>query len=333
MGNPTKNIPDDKLVTQHNALVHSRQTFTLLQQRILALAVAKIRRSDNGDKEYEVKIRDLVELGTSTEIYSRLEKEAKDLVGKVVTHKGTTEDGKRFFEHWSILKKASYEEGTGVLKVEFHSEIRDMLFQLKGQFSSAVAIEKASCQSIYGVRIYEMLVSHWRFGEWEVSMEDLRHSLGLEGKYKNFSDFRRYVLNKAQKDLKKHTHMRFDWEPKKRAKGRGKGKKVTHVAFEFSWKPNQLDLGLEEPNWADGYDIYNLRERIQKSAGIHPKEVHRIMEWVGGRSERQQEAFKNNFHKKFEVPLQSGSTVANGKRIENPRKYFLKNYADWMPKS
>jgi len=208
-----------------------------------------------------------------------------------------------------------------------------MLFQLKGAFSSAVAIEKASCQSIYGVRIYEMLVSHWRFGEWEVSVDDLRHSLGLENKYKNFSHFRKRVLQKAQNDLQKHTQMRFTWKELKRAKGRGKGKKITHIAFDFSWKPNQLDLGLEEPKWANGFDIYNLRERIQKSTNLHPKEVHEIMEWIGRKSKSQQEAFKNNFHSKFEAPLQSGTPVSNGKRIENPRKHFLKNYADWVPKN
>jgi len=330
MENPTKKLPDSELATQHNALVHSRQTFTLLQQRILALAVAQIKRTDEGDSSYQVYIQDLVELGTGSEIYSRLDKEVKNMVSKVVSIKGRDEDRGLWFEHYSLLKRASYTQKSGVLELEFSAQVREWLFQLKGQFSSIVAIEKASCSSVYGVRLYEMLASHWRFGEWEVSVENLRFSLGLEDKYKNFSHFRQRVLQTAQDDLRENTQMRFTWKELKRARGRGRGKKVTHIHFDFSWKPNQMDLGLETPDWSQGFDIYNLRSRIRESTGLHPREVHEIMEWIGRKEQDRQEAFKDNFHSKFEVPLQTDSPVEGGRRIENPRRYFLSRYKDWV---
>lgn len=309
MENPVQNIPENEKITQHNALVHSRQTFTLLQQRILALAVAQIQRSDDGKEIYKVRIRDLIELGTSTEIYSRLNKEAKDLVGKVVTRKGVKSNGKRFFEHWSMLKKASYEEGTGILEVQFHSEIQQMLFDLKGEFSSAVAVEKASCQSVYGVRIYEMLVSHWRFGEWEVPVEDLRHSLGLEDKYKNFSHFRTRVLKKAQKDVQKHTNMRFTWKELKRAYGRGKGKKITHIKFDFSWKPDQMNLLMEQPKKKSKFDIYDLRNRLKKYAKLEQKKINKILRYLE-KNPDDREGFKQRYHH-VEANIQQGTDDQN----------------------
>lgn len=331
MKNPTQKLPEDELVTQHNALVHSRQTFTLLQQRILTLATAQIKRSHTGKEEYDIYIKDLLELGTSPDIYNHLEKQAKDLAGKVVTHKGIDEDGKRFFEHWAMIKKASYKEGTGVLKIQFHADIQQMLFDLKGQFSSAVAIEKASCQSVYSVRIYELLVSYWRFGKWEVSVDDLRDSLGLEDKYKNFSDFRQYVLEKAKEDLKRNTSMRFTWKEEKRARGRGKGKKVTHLLFDFSWNPNQMSLPMDDQPKPKFRDLpHNLLDRLKNDIGLNKKELKTVREWLEDRPD-QDKPMNEWIYKKFVED--TNPKDSSGKQIRSYSKYFMSHFNETFQES
>src|SRR5690554_2790120 len=89
MVSPTTTHDQKDLVVQSNALTHSRQSFTVLQNRIMTLAMMQIQRSDNGDEVYQIRVEDLVSLGTSRDIFNRLDSETRSLAQKVVTYKDT----------------------------------------------------------------------------------------------------------------------------------------------------------------------------------------------------------------------------------------------------
>lgn len=326
MNSPVKDFTDSELVTEHNALVHSRQTFSVLQQRILALAISRIKRTDSGDEEYEVDIKDLVKLGTSSQIYSRLDEETRNLVSKTVTHRSITEDGKRKVTHWSLISKAEHVEDSGVLKIRFDPDIREMLFNLKGEFSSAVAVEQASCQSIYGTRIYRMLVSHWRHGKWRVSVDQLRYELALEDKYKNFHFFRERVLKAAQADAKKNTTMRFTWEEIKAGRGRGSAKKITHLEFKFTWNPGKLKMNLDDrlPSLPLREPKYKLSERLTKEVGLSQEEKKMVLEWLHSRPDQDWPTAEwIHYNLQGYNPLDSA-----GKVIRSKSKYFMRQFRD-----
>lgn len=329
MTSPVKNFKDTELITEHNALVHSRQNFSVLQQRILALAISKIQRNHSGDEEYEIPIKELTELGTSSQIYSRLEEETRSLVSKVITHRYKTDNGKNKFVHWSILSKAEHEEDSGKITIRFDPDVREMLFNLTGEFSSAVAVEQASCNSLYGARIYRMLVSHWRHGKWKVSIEELRYKLALESKYKNFSHFRKRVLEKAQSDLKKNTTMRITWKELKSDRGRGKGKKITHIEFKFSWNPGQLKMNFADtPKPTYRIPEYQLATQLTIEVGLTQKEKDRVLKWLDNRPD-QDWPMANWIHSnlKGRDPLDAGGRV-----IRSKSKYFLKHFEETFKK-
>jgi hypothetical protein len=312
MKSPTQTHDQDELVIEKNALVHSRQTFTLFQQRILALAMAQIERSDEGDKTYQIKIQDLVDLSNTKDLYNRLERETRDLVGKVVTRKVKNREYESF-EHWAMVSHTKHVKGSGVLEIRFDSEVRDMLFQLEGEWTATVALELASCQSSYSVRIMKMLMSHWRYGKWEVSVKELRFYLGLENKYKSFTNFRTRVLEKAQQDLQKHTNMRFTWQEQKNAHGRGKGRKITHIKFDFSWKPNQLNLPMDgsEPTGKPDIEFkYNLEDRLKNTLQLDTEKRTKIKKWLGDHP-AQQYPLSYWIHRHIEVPQPPRDLLGN----------------------
>lgn len=289
MDSPTKHYDQNELVFEKNALVHSRQTFTLLQQKILALATAQIDRSDEGFKTYRIPIKELVDLANSENIYGQLKRETRSLTEKAVT---LEIDGS--FKHWSVISSAAYIDGEGILEIRFDPEIREMLFQLKGEWSASVAMELASCTSVYSIRIMKMLLSYWQQGEWRVSVEELRHRLALKNKYNSFYNFRKRVLEKAQKDLQKHTNMRFTWEEQKNARGRGKGRKITHIKFDFSWKPNQMNLPIEEPKKKGDFDIYGLRQRLKVNAQLNRRQIEKVLQYLENNPGKR-ELFKDKY--------------------------------------
>lgn len=321
MESPLKNNDQEELLVQSNALIQSRQTFTLLQQRILALAVQQINKNDNPDTEYKVLIQDLVDLSNSKNIYNQIEEETRKLAGKVVTHKGKTSKGKRFFTHWTMIKKAKHIEDSGELIIQFHTEIAEQLFDLKGKFGSAVAIEKASCKSVFGARIYEILLDYWRFEEVEFSVKDLKYMLGLNNKFKSFTQFRKYVLKKAQNDVAENTQLRFTWRELKKAKGRGKAKKITHIKFDFSWKANQMNLPMEQ-NIKSEFDIYNLRERLKEIAKLEQNKINKVMRYLEQATDDQREHFKQSFYQ-IQCNIHAGS-IGKGKPIYSVPGYAWK---------
>jgi plasmid replication initiation protein len=58
-------------------------------------------------------------------------------------------------------------------------------------------------------------------------VEDLRQWLGLSGKYPLFSDFRRRVLEQAEREINQYTPMQIQWQPIKQ------GKTVKSIRFDI----------------------------------------------------------------------------------------------------
>jgi plasmid replication initiation protein len=318
------NLSDNQVATQHNDLIHGQQEFTLVQKRIFALAVQQISREDEDYKTYVIDISDLVASGTSRNIFSKVEKETENLMRKILLKKEDIENSKfPKTTRWNMISKAVHNPGSGELKISLHPDIRDMLLELKGRFTPVPVAELLACRSTYGQRMYELLFSQtWKGTAWEVSVDDLRFSLNVEKKYPNFSHFRNRILKKAQKDVKKHTNMDFEWSEK----SRGKGRKITHLIFKFVFTVDQMNLALEQSK----FDIYNLRDRLKKYAELSNKEIDNVMKRLKQKKPENQKAFAEKFHSKFQIPIDTNSPVGNGKIIQSPRGYFMKNYANWM---
>lgn len=303
MKKDTQHLPDNQVATQRNDLLRGQQSLSLVQKRIFALAIQQIKRDDEKLKPYTIEIQDLVNAGGSRDVFNQIEGELDSLMKKILLKKEKIEESKKpKTTRWAMITKAVHNPGDGTLTIRIHEEIKQMLIKLKeqGNFTPVPVAEMLACRSSYGQRMYELLYSQrWKeTGKWEVSVEDLRFSLDVEDKYKNFSGFRRRVLQKAQKDLQKHTNMRFDWE----AESRGKGRKITHLIFEFSFIPGQMDLALEQPESRPELNLnYNLAGRLKENAGLSQHKINKVGEWLD-KNPRQQKPLSYWLHEKVECP-------------------------------
>lgn len=314
-----QHLSDNQVATQRNDLLRGQQSFSLVQKRIFALAIQQIKRGDQKLKPYTIEIQDLVNTGTSRKIFSQVEKEADGLMDKKLLKKEQLPNSDYpKTTRWNMIMKATHNPGEGTLTIRINPEIKEMLIKLKeqGNFTPVPVAEMLACRSSYGQRIYELLYSQrWKkTGKWEVSVEDLRFALDIETKYKNFSDLRRRVLEKAQKDLKEHTNMRFDFETESREKGR----KITHVIFDFSFILDQMDLALEVPENKPKFDIYNLRNRLKTYAKLEQKKINKILGFLENNSDVREE-FKQQYHH-VEANIQQG-TDDQGRAINSDSGY------------
>src|SRR5699024_11290373 len=85
--------------------------------------------------------------------------------------------------------------------------------------------------------------------------------------------------------------MRFTGEEENNARGRDKGRKITDIIFDFSWKPDQMNLPIEEPKKDGKFDIFDLRKRLKKYAELSVAEVDDIMKQLKQKTPAERKTF------------------------------------------
>src|SRR5699024_12595809 len=120
--------------------------------------------------------------------------------------------------------------------------------------------------------------------------------------------------------------MRFTGEEENNARGRDKGRKITDIIFDFSWKPDQMNLPNEEQNKDGKFDIFDLRKRLKKYAELSVAEDDDIMKQLKQKTPAERKTFTEKFYKKFQVSIDTKTPVAGGKVIQKPYGNYMKVY-------
>ena len=233
---------DKLIITQANQLALSAQKMTLQEKRLAFLLMSLVRREDENFKTYYVpvvSILEYLELPTSKSLYGRLRAICRKFMGRVLDF--DDELGGWIQMHWvdrcRFLQKNHRDNPLGVacLEMRLHVDLKPLLLNLKERFGSVAFRQLALMDRFTSMRIAEILF-HASYGlkkkQIYFLLDDLKKRLGLEGKYKNFFDFRRDVLEKAQIECQERAPLVFTWDLQKR------GKKVVGINFFISKNKN-----------------------------------------------------------------------------------------------
>src|SRR5690606_37923491 len=112
--------------------------------------------------------------------------------------------------------------------VELHPKLKPYLIQLKERFTQYNITFLMKMQSSHSKRIYKLLKQFEKIGKRTFTIEKLREILGIEeDEYKQYYDFKRRFILKAQADLKKYTDLSFTFKEDKQ------GKRVHTITFKI----------------------------------------------------------------------------------------------------
>lgn len=128
----------------------------------------------------------------------------------------------------SLLGSAKYMKGKGQIKLRIDANLHQYLLKLKHQFSIYSLEKLILFKSYYSQCLYELFRKLPKpNGTLTLSVEQLRKILRIgETEYGRYFDFKRYVIQQAQKELAIHDTS-FDFKEKKQ------GKKVIALQFVF----------------------------------------------------------------------------------------------------
>jgi plasmid replication initiation protein len=236
-------------VRKSNALMDGQYKNTLQEQRVLLIILSKIGYDDDLSKKYRVRWSEIFEATCGfTTSQKKIEAVCEALrVKRVRLEKGRSVRGFGFVAEYDIQGDEQYVDF--LLSPGMREELLDLLN--RGHFTLFNLQCVLSLPSVNSVRLYEILRSRsFMKMPVEIDLDALKWSLNLpteEGElgYKNFAHFRRFILEKGQKDLAKSTDIKFTFTPVKT------GRKVTAIRFTIvenkKWQPSILSTIPQAP--------------------------------------------------------------------------------------
>lgn len=227
-----------ELVKKDNRLIRTRvNVATVDAARLLANLVACIRQDDTALKSsYSVAVKDF--LGdTSGRGYIRIKALCRELSQAIAELEGLDEQGKPTFKMRPFFAEIDYAQG--VVTAQFNPTLGEFLLTLRACFTQYNLLEYLRLPSIYSQRLFEILKSWSGMPEVLLPVSDLHRMLDTPDSLRSdFAQFRRWVLEKAHKDITEKTSFRYEWEPVK------VGRSVEKIRFIFT--PRRKALALKD---------------------------------------------------------------------------------------
>ena len=162
--------------------------------------ISKIKPDDIELKEQVFEIQDFCEIcgldSSNGANYVYIKKTLKDLRDKSIWI--TLEDGSETVLAW--LDSVTISKNSGTIKVRISEAMKPYLLFLKERYTRYEFLYTLAMKSQYSLRLYELLKSYEFQRSRTFDIDELKLRLSAES-YTRFPDFKRYVLDRAIKEI------------------------------------------------------------------------------------------------------------------------------------
>ncbi len=254
-------------VFQSNLLIKARYSMKPTQHRMLLMAFSQVGKTDVHFRPYPVDLREYKRLVGKKHkgSYSELKELAEGLLDQ--QYEMQKENGG--WTKGNFISNIDYEPQDETLYFEFDNKLEKYLLDLKTQYTSFDLLYAIQPSSINSQRFYQLIKSYQHIMVAEIKIDDLRESLALEDKYKNYNGIKENVILKAKTHLDEDCDLTFK-VPFKEIK---KGNKVVAIKLELEVNHRVIGRNLLEN---DGQKDTPLIEEL-KNCGLTHKQVKEIL--------------------------------------------------------
>ena len=166
-----------------------------------------------------------------------------------------------------FVQSAKYCDGEGYVEIRFSYDVIPLISQLKEKFTMYLLEDVKGFKSLYGMRLFELIMQYKDFDVREVEIAWLRKIWSIEDKYPSMKDFKLRVIKPAIDDINKRSGWSISYTQRKT------GRRVTHLQFEYHRKDNakRIRRPKNQQEWDDlcrkhanpGETYAQARSRIQ----------------------------------------------------------------------
>lgn len=242
------------LLAQANALTQARYDFNPIEKRCLYQIIREVRRlfidSNIGQRDLFNNMRVILTSEQLAECSdkSNLKKVYESL--KKLRKRDIEIDNEEAWVNTGYVTMVKHHKRTNKYEVEVSSEIMPYLVALAENFTSYDLTVAITLKSSYSQRFYEFCCQYKNRANktFFFSVEELKNILMLEDKYPNSADFKRFVLDVAQKELKEayekgQSDLYFDYQVKDK-----QGRKILSWFFFIHTKEDETNVDYKTVN-------------------------------------------------------------------------------------
>jgi plasmid replication initiation protein len=231
------------IVYKSNNLIESCYKLSLTEQRVLLACIGQINSSEPLaiSDQFELSAKDFsVIFGTDAKsAYTQLVEVSENLYKRELIVEKPSKGIKKLKTRW--ITSISYQDNCGGVVLRFAQDLLPYLSELKEQFTKYDLASISGMTSIYGIRLYELLMQWQSTGKRDISIEWLKQVFEIENNYSSISDLKKYVIEPAVANVNKHSNINVTHTYKKT------GRNVTHILFQFKLKPVKKPQKLSKP--------------------------------------------------------------------------------------
>jgi plasmid replication initiation protein len=223
-------------VVKSNKVVEASYMLTLAEQRVLLACIAQIDSKAELTESYRFEITaagvaDLAGLDSLSNAYRDLKKATEKLYERSVIIDDPDPENPQIQQRktrW--ISSIDYIPGEGKLVLSFSHGIIPYLSQLSKEFTKYKLKHVARFESVYSIRLYELLVQWSSAGEREIEVEWLKNQFQVDDKYSRLGDLKKRVIDPAVAEINEHSNLWVTYGQRKL------GRTVTHFQFRFGLK-------------------------------------------------------------------------------------------------
>lgn len=159
-----------------------------------------------------------------------------------------------WFQHIMPVKN---KDGNVALEFLFSQTLQPFLLNLR-EYVAINFLEVVSLKSAFSIRMFQVFRAHRdRMSKYQkrsvlnYDLEDLKGLLSVEGKYTDYRNFKKKVLEVLKKEINKSTTISLEYKPLK------KGRSITAIQFQF-WDTGQRNSNPKEKSLIDAIAFEDL---------------------------------------------------------------------------
>ena len=216
----------NKLVQQSNALIETSQSLTVVERRLIYHILSRLNPQSQ-KQSYTVKVEDFANDFPQMNI-KHVYNQVKDAIEKLWKREIVFIDENDKVTKIRWFSSQQYQDKQAFLKVSFSNEVMPLIFELKQKYTTMLLENFKSLDSVYSLRLYELLCQYQSMGKREITVEDLRFFLDCIDKYTLFKKLKQVVIEPAIEEINAKTNLLIHKVEYKRI-----GRKIGSISFEF----------------------------------------------------------------------------------------------------
>lgn len=246
----------NKEIKLPNKLAHAKYAMNVSEQKLYLYAIRNIDQSAEGFPESRINLLDFAKYADLEE--TRLYKDINKMTTRLMQVIIYVPKDKNKWEKHNLTKNCKY--NNGVITFQFNDDMKPLLLGLSKHYFKQ-APEIMGFTSWYSFRLYDLFKSQaYKNEPLVVDISWLKTILGIEGKYEDYSNFRRRVIDPSVKEINQYSDIQVSYRKPK------VGVPVTNMTFDIV-----NHKGVAEKEYAEMlqgmYDMEEFKSRI----GLTPK--------------------------------------------------------------